>query len=211
MTNFIDRSFYSIDFNVAKFFHILEANCGNWLTNFMKLISILGDAGIFMILVGLILCIFVKTRKVGVTILFSIAISAVITNFILKPLIARDRPFVDTTSPFYTWWQNAGSSAEDSFSFPSGHATASMAFALSIFATIKNKKLSSIVLIFPIIMASSRIYLMVHYFSDCVFGFLVACIGTVCAYLITKLIFEKTKGKFNKFVNEFSITSIFKK
>ena len=210
MANWLNNTFYNIDYNIAKFFHILESNLGKPLTWFFEFISLLGKSGIFLILISLILCIFPKTRREGVTALIALAISAVVTSVILKPIIERARPYQNTELDFYSWWINAGKHLEDSYSFPSGHSTASMAFALGIFSQLKNKKWSWLILLFPVLMAMSRIYLMVHFFTDCIAGFIVASVCTVIAYFIVKLIFEKTKGKFNNFVNNFKILDLFK-
>lgn len=208
MAKWLDKSFYNIDYNVAKLFANSQSKFMNAI---MEFISILGESGIFFIFIGLILCIFIKTRKTGATILFSLLISAIITSVMLKPVIQRARPYSNEELEFFTWWVKSGSHVEDSFSFPSGHVTASMAFALSLFATSKHKKWSFIILLFPILMASSRIYLMVHYFSDCIFGILSGAIGTLLGYLLVKLLFDKTKGKFNNFINNFNLILFIKK
>lgn len=208
MANWLDKTFYNIDYSVAKFFSNIQ---GKFMNGFMEFVSLLGESGILYILVGLILCIFVKTRKMGATILFSLLISAVLTSIIVKPLIQRARPYSNEELEFFSWWLNAGSHLEGSYSFPSGHVTATTAFALSIFATSKHKKYTWMVLLFPILMGASRIYLMVHYFSDCIFGLVSGSIGVLFAYLIVKLLFHKTTGKFNNFINNFSFILLFKK
>lgn len=208
MANWLDKSFYNIDLNIAKLFSNIQTKFMNGL---MELISFLGESGILLIMLGLILCIFIKTRRMGATILFSLAFSAILTSVIVKPLVARARPYSNEELEFFKWWINAGKHLEDSYSFPSGHVTASMAFSLSVFATSKNKKWTSFIFIFPILMTSSRIYLMVHYFSDCLFGLISGAIGTIIGYIIVKLLFEKTKGKFNNFINNFNLILFIKK
>lgn len=202
MAKWLDKSFYNLDYNVAKLFANTQSKFMNGL---MEFISFLGKSGIFLIIVGLILCVFIKTRRMGATILFSLLISAIITGVIVKPLVQRARPYSNEELSFFTWWVKAGSHLEDSYSFPSGHVTASMAFALSVLATSKHKKWSWLVLLFPMLMGASRIYLMVHYFSDCIFGLISGAVGTVLGYLIVKLLFDKTKGKFNNFINNFNL------
>jgi len=202
MAKWLDKSLYNIDFNVAKFFANSQSKFMNGL---MEFISILGESGILFIIIGLVLCVFIKTRRMGATILFSLLISAILTSVILKPLIQRSRPYSHEELEFFNWWKNAGSHKEGSYSFPSGHVTATMAFALSVFATSKHKKWTSTILIFPILMGASRIYLMVHYFSDCIFGLVSGTIGVLVGFLIMKLLFDKTKGKFKEFVNNFNL------
>lgn len=211
MSHWLDKTFFKLDYNIAKFFHYLELKGGNFSTHLMKFISFLGEAGIIMIIISLILCLFARTRKIGATALVSLAISFIITSLILKPLIERARPFDSGNLDFYNWWINAGKTMEDGYSFPSGHTTASMAFALSIFITSRHKKFTWPVLIFPILMMSSRIYLMVHYFSDCLFALLVGTISCLIGYLLCYLLFNKTKGKFNNFINNYEIKNLFNK
>jgi len=211
MANWLNNTFKSADYNVAKFFSNLQDFGGKPMTCFWEFISFLGAGGIIMILIALTLCIFPKTRKFGVTSLFAIAIGALITSIILKPLVERTRPYTNLDSNYFLWWKQAGKNVEGDYSFPSGHTTASMAFALSIFLCSRKKKFTFFVLLFPILMASSRIYLMVHYFSDCLFAILVGSFASGLAYLITYLLFNKTKGKFNNFVNNFKIQDLFNK
>lgn len=202
MADWLNKTFYTIDHSIAKFFHLLQVNCGSFSTPIMEFISILGKSGIAMLLIALVLCVFPKTRKMGVCVILSIAISALITSIIIKPIVARARPY-ESGGDFYSWWVDAGKHIEDSYSFPSGHSTASMAFAFSIFAFSKHKKVSWLIFLFPMLMAISRIYLMVHYFSDCLFGLVVGEVSAFVSYFIVKLIFEKTKGKFHNFINNF--------
>lgn len=210
MSEKIDNVFYTIDHSVARLFHLIEVECGGWMTPLMKGISALGKAGLFMLVIAFVLCVFPKTRKMGVCIILSIAISALITSLIIKPIIARARPY-ESGGDYYKWWDLAGRNYEDSYSFPSGHSTASMAFAFSIFAFSKKKKVGWLIFFFPLAMASSRIYLMVHYFSDCLAGFVVGAVSAVIAYIIVNLLFDKTKGKFNNFINNFTFNDLFKK
>ncbi len=58
-----------------------------------KMITHLGDAGLFWIATGILLLCFRKTRVCGFCVLAGLAVGALITNVTLKPLVARDRPF----------------------------------------------------------------------------------------------------------------------
>lgn len=180
---------YSIDQNVGEFFHKIYLWGGEVVNKIMEGISLLGEAGILFLLIAFILILFKRTRKTGGLIILSIGLGFIFTNVILKNLIERARPFQEVGSDFYKWWLDAGSIKESGFSFPSGHTTAATCFALAIFYTT-NKEKSWWVLLFPILMASSRIYLMVHYFTDCVGGLLVGGLSAIIAYLIIKWIYS---------------------
>lgn len=193
---------FKLDKNVAEVFHKFYLWGGDFSNALMKTISYIAEAGILFLIIGLGLAFFKRTRKVGGVVLLSVAIGFVITNLILKNSIGRLRPF-ESSDQYWLWWLDAGSVVESGYSFPSGHTTATMAFALAIFLTV-NKKYSWPILLFPIVMASSRMYLMVHYFSDCVGGIVVGCASAVIAYLIVKWIY-KSKLKFCVWVREFNV------
>lgn len=211
MTNWLNNTFYDIDFKFARVMHIIESNCGKVSTYFMYFISFLGTFGLVPLVISIVLCLFKSTRKAGATALIAIALSYVISSIIIKPLVVRSRPFTLTDTDYYTWWLNTGKYYEKSTSFPSGHVSASMAFALALFARSKNKKLALLFLLFPLLMVCSRTYLMVHFLSDCLFGLIVGIVSAVIAYYLTHLLYDNTKGKFNNCINNFDITDCFNK
>ncbi len=199
MKNFI----FKMDHWVANLFHELYLWGGD-VTNFiMESISLLAEAGILFLLIGFGLALFKRTRKIGGTILCAVAIGFIFTNIVLKNVIERARPFENINGDFYKWWLGAGAVAENGFSFPSGHTTATTAFAVAIFLTT-NQKHNWWILTLPLLMASSRIYLMVHYFSDCVGGLIVGSISAILAYWIVKLIY-KSNIKFFVWLKEFNV------
>ena len=199
MKNFI----FKIDHWVAKMFHEIYLWGGEFSNSVMEGISLIAEAGILFLLVGFGLALFKRTRKIGGTILGAVAIGFILTNVVLKNLFERARPFENIYSDFFGWWLSAGAINEGGFSFPSGHTTATTAFAVAIFLTT-NKKYSWPILLLPLLMASSRIYLMAHYFSDCVGGIIVGTIAATLSYLIVKWIY-KSNIKFFVWLKEFNI------
>ena len=199
MSDFI----FKIDHAIAKLFHNLYLWGGEFINKLMDGISLLAEAGILFLAIGLMLVLFKRTRKTGTIILIGIAIGFLLTNVILKNSIGRNRPFENVNSDFYKWWLSAGPTKETGYSLTSGHTTATTAFAIAIFLSTK-KKYSWPILILPILMASSRIYLMVHYFSDCLGGFVVGTIASLIAYAIVKWIYN-SKLKFCTWFKEFNI------
>ena len=184
MGNFITKT----DYYFAELFHNLCVWGGKFTNVLMKLISYIGEYGALFLLIGLGLALFKRTRKIGGTIILSIAIGFVISNLILKNAIQRIRPF-EASSQFKQWWECSNGKFESGYSFPSGHVTASMAFAVAVMLTT-NKKRSWPVLFLPVIMASSRMYLMVHYFTDCLGGMAVGLVGGLIAYFILNWIYK---------------------
>lgn len=126
-------SFIRFDANVANFLNGLLHSYGQILTPIALFFDVVGEVGALGIIVGLILCLFAKTRRMGVCMLFSIALGALATNIILKDLIARPRPF-EAYEVFKNWWIEAGSHEQGGYSFPSGHVTSAASAAFGFCA-----------------------------------------------------------------------------
>ena len=63
------------------------------LDRFMVAITKLGDAGIVWIILTVILLLILKTRKSGVYMAVALIADLIICNVILKPIVARIRPY----------------------------------------------------------------------------------------------------------------------
>ncbi len=184
-----------VDYFFAELFHKLYLWGGEFTNVVMKIISYIGEYGALFLLIGFGLALFKRTRKVGGTIILSIAIGFVVSNLLLKNIAQRVRPF-QASSQFELWWAGSNGKFESGYSFPSGHVTAAMAFSMAVMLTT-NKKHNWPIMFLPLIMASSRIYLMVHYFSDCLGGIAVGLVGGVIAYLLLNWVY---KSKIKLFV-----------
>ena len=100
-----------------------------------------------------------------------VGLSYVVTVHILKPLIARDRPYVaQNIDTLY---------CPQDFSFPSGHATGAFAAAM-VFATYDPKR-KWFYFAAATVISYSRIYLYCHYFFDVVAG---AALGMAIAWVL---------------------------
>lgn len=208
VASWLNSTFASFDNTILSFFHDLALNAGNILTPLFKGISLLAEKGILFIIIAIVFMMFRRTRKLGICMFGAIACGAIITNFVLKDIIARPRPFI-ANETYKLWWEAAGAVLEDGFSFPSGHATATMAAMTAVFLCC-NKKYSWLGFILVALMGVSRNYLMAHYPSDILGGVISGLIGAVIAYYITKLIYyilsKNPNNKFCKFVLEFSLS-----
>lgn len=196
MAQFLDTTFAFIDIPIARGLLDLSSSVlGEFITETCKFISLLGEKGIIFFALSIALMFFTKTRKLGVCIFGSVTLGAILTNLILKDIIARPRPF--WPGEYYDW----GYPIEDGYSFPSGHVTAISAAMFVVFLMC-NKKWSWIGFPLILLMGFARIYLMAHYFTDVIAGIMVGVLSGTIAYFITKLIYYYlNKYKDKKFCN----------
>lgn len=146
----------------------------------MPIVSSLGDKGFIWIFLGvLILAVGGKYRRWGLIMLLSLALTAIVVNVILKPYVARIRPFDLLTLELLI-------EKPLDFSFPSGHTAA--AFSAAVTALFINRKFGWVMLFVAFLMAFSRLYLLVHFPSDVIVG---ALIGATISF-VTALVY-KTK------------------
>ena len=155
------------------------------LTPVMKVITFLGNGGWFWILCAVILLAVPRTRKVGCAAVLSVIFGFLVTNVLLKNLVARPRPFavINALTPLIA--------KPTDFSFPSGHTTVSFAVALVI-ARMLPKKYGVPAVILAALVAFSRLYLGVHYPTDVLAGFVVALVGiTLAVWIVRKKMADK--------------------
>ena len=150
----LNTAFAGYDEAILKIMHSLSGALGSVLTPLMKLITFLGEKGLLLLLLSLVLMCFARTRRVGVCVFGAVCCGALITNFILKDLVARPRPF-ETVELYRQWWQAVGSPAEDGCSFPSGHVTAAAA-GMTALCLMRGRKLVVPSVIIVLLMAISR-------------------------------------------------------
>ena len=165
----------------------LHAVSNSLFTFLFKLITLLGEKGILFFLAAIIFMLFPKTRKLGVCIFGAVCCGALITNIILKDLVARPRPL--TVAPYSQWWAEIGAPMEDDWSFPSGHVTAAAAGMVAI-RLMKGKKWTVPAIVWILLMMISRNYLMAHYPSDVLAAAIIGTASAFIAYFITRFIFQ---------------------
>lgn len=183
------------------------------LTALMKIITTLGDEGILFIVIGLVLLITKKYRKIGLAILVSLVVMLICNNFVLKEIFARERPFnLFATFPekYADWGGEAAKyiypdfvKAPHSYSFPSGHT--SSAFAAGVAVVLLNRKFGIPATIFAFVMGFTRIYVGVHYTTDVISAAIVGIIYAIAGVIIAKYLFpiadkiiDKVLGKLSK-------------
>ncbi len=185
----LDNTFYGFDRFILEIMHSLAESCGVFLTPLMNLISLFGKSGIFFIVLSVVLIVFRKTRKMGICMLLSIGVGALITNVTIKPLVERARPYV-ATNEFANWWKLVGGVVEKEFSFPSGHTTVTMSAMMALCVTGGKKYILPTVMA-TMLMGISRNYLMVHYPTDVIAAVMVGLIAGFAAYWLTEIAYKK--------------------
>ena len=115
-----------------------------------------------------------KDKKTGYAAVLSLIFGVIVTNLLLKNIVARPRPFaeIEALIPLIA--------KPTDFSFPSGHTTASFAVALVMLRMLP-KKIGIPAVVLAALVAFSRLYLGVHYPTDVLAGFVVALVGSSLA------------------------------
>lgn len=165
-----------VDYNILAVVRTLAAPT---LDQVVPVVTMLGDA-VFVAIITVLLALGFAARgrlRQATLLLFGVGGAAVI-NVLLKHIADRTRPEL---------WQHLVT--ETSHSFPSGHATASMALALCIVVLAWSTKWRALTItlavVYVAVIALTRLYAGVHYPTDIVAGWLVtaAWVGIVCVIL----------------------------
>ncbi|NMW85054.1 phosphatase PAP2 family protein [Peptoniphilus sp. AGMB00490] len=153
-----------------KFLEALQILYSPILNYLMIFITYLGNGG-FIWIVAAIYLLFQNNNKLkreAFTLALALIIFSIFGLLILKPIIARPRPF--TVSDV-----NLLIKEPLGFSFPSGHTGSSFAAAYVIY--FYNKKKGVLALILAALIAFSRMYLFVHYPTDIIAGIILGLIS----------------------------------
>lgn len=214
----LDTTFFDFDYAVFELIKQLHGSVTTALANFF---TFFGDEMfvIPVLVIGIILCFFKKTRKYGFAIFISIIIGTLVTNVVLKPLVFRARPYITLAgdSDFMAWYSRVGALTESDRSFPSGHTTGAFEIAISLALCLRSdgkKWWSTLPVVVAVLTGLSRIYLMVHYPTDVLGGVIAGIVAGVLGYLIAKAIMkslEKGSNKLARGLNDLDAAQWFKK
>ena len=147
-----------------------------YMDHFMIFITKLGDYGLIWIL----LCLYFYIRSnfhTAFLLVTSLITESIVCNLLLKPLIARIRPYKRTTAIHLLIPE------PHDYSFPSGHTSASFACVTVLFLT--HCVIWKYALILSVLISLSRLYLYVHYPTDILAGI---SIGIISACLVCFLL-----------------------
>lgn len=156
-----------------------HVRCG-FLDGLMPAVSRVNNGGEVWILLAVVLFCIRKTRSTGLAAGGALALNLAVTNWTLKPLIGRIRPFaVNSAIELLV-------SPPSSASFPSGHTASSFAVVFALWE-MKNP-LWKPACVLAALIAFSRMYLYVHWPTDILGGIAVgAAAGITAAKIVKKL------------------------
>ena len=164
----------------------------------MPIITMFGDGGIFWIAISVILLFTKKYRKTGLGMAFAMAMGLLICNIILKPGVARIRPYDFQMQYFMKEIPLIAGGMHD-FSFPSGHTIA--CFEACTVLMLSNKKFGIPATVLAILVAFSRLYLYLHYPTDVFASIILGSLFGVLGYALAQkcnLRNSFSKGKYQK-------------
>ncbi len=133
------------------------------LDKIMISFSALGNMGVIWIVLGVALLFFPRTRTAGKVVLLAMLLEVVGVNLVIKPLVARMRPYQHNPEVdiiIRELWD---------YSFPSGHTAMAFTMVTGLYLT-RTSPLWQICLAVAIVIAFSRLYLYVHFPTDVAAG-----------------------------------------
>ncbi len=166
-------------------YYIYENWHNGFTDTFFTVISKLADCGFIWILAAAVMLFIKKWRPAGIVLLLSLGISAVIGSLAVKNIVCRLRPFNADEALMLLIPHPGGY-----YSFPSGHSTAAGAGAALIF--MRNKAVGAIAIAYGLLLGFSRVFLVVHYPTDVLCGFI---LGAVCSIVLWKLTYSKIDSR----------------
>lgn len=138
----------------------------------MLVASKLGNAGIVWWFVCILFLVIPKWRYTGLVIIFSIGLTSLMGEGIIKHAVKRTRPCSSLEEE-----DKLVNNPRTVYSFPSGHTASSFAVSTVVLLSRCPFYTATPILLLAITIGFSRIYLRVHYLTDVVVGLL---LGAVC-------------------------------
>jgi len=137
------------------------------LDRIMMTLTYFGDWGWWWALVSGIFFLLPEYEMVGKKMLLAFFCAAILSEWVLKPIFRRRRPFLrdDTILPRI--------SLPRGYSFPSSHSVMSWAVSMVYICTLPWGAMSWLLLLVAVGVSISRFYLQVHFLSDVIIGVLI--------------------------------------
>ena len=183
-------------FQNSNFSIIVNAFHNNFLDQFFKYITFLGD-GRFVFLIALIYLFAYK--KYGTSILISLIINTILIQVLKRVVFSnRFRPsfYFKNLIEDGSWNMIDGVELYEKFSFPSGHTALIFCLCMSICIFMKKKYFPLLLVLLAYIVGFSRIYLSQHFLIDVLAGALIGSLIPILTFkYIEPLLFNKNKIK----------------
>ena len=177
------------DESVIVYFQSISGNAV--LDLLMQSITEAGDV-YYMLLFAIALLIIKKTRRIGLSLMILLVLATLLTGYI-KCGVDRDRPNLDfegTPFPIAISEDTFALFCEGSFnaSYPSGHAARAAIFGIILGYALSQRfsRGCYLLLLYPLLMSISRMYVIQHYPMD-VIG------GTILGIMLAGVVAKKTK------------------
>ena len=183
-------------FQNSNFSIIVNASHNNFLDQFFKYITFLGD-GRFVFLIALIYLF--ANKKYGTSILISLIINTILIQVLKRVVFSnRFRPsfYFKNLIEDGSWNMIDGVELYEKFSFPSGHTALIFCLCMSICIFMKKKYFPLLLVLLAYIVGFSRIYLSQHFLIDVLAGALIGSLIPILTFkYIEPLFFNKNKIK----------------
>ncbi|MGM9987200.1 MAG: phosphatase PAP2 family protein [Bacillaceae bacterium] len=145
------------------------------------IINKIGYGGVMWVIVALTLILFTPYKQYGFMIILADFLYFILCNQFIKPKYSRQRPFQQNNAIEIIIKE------PNSSSFPSGHAT--IAFSCTTILFFMNPLVGMIALVLSVVIACSRLYLLVHYPSDVTAGILIGIMLGLVSYLVVSALY----------------------
>lgn len=175
---------FTANFDKTISLHVRSIQGNERLDMAIIVITSFGDVTT-LVLVGVILTVFRRTRKVGLIFLITIVFVA-ITVMYLKPIIGRLAPTYNFQTSlhlpkYFALEDDSVVPFARGYSYPSNHVAVTTALAFIVgFAIERKSRLLGILLWgLPVMVSFTKLYLMQHYATDLIGGFLLGLIISI--------------------------------
>jgi undecaprenyl-diphosphatase len=182
----------------------------DFINRLVHFFTIFGEGGIVWFASAIVFLFIKKYRRLGITVILAMILIAGFNNYIFKPLIARPRPFYEAqgvglaafvTEIFQPVFVIGGKEiwgVPDSWSFMSGHSVSGVLAGTIIYMYDRKRFWPFLMLGF--LMGLSRLFLLVHYPTDILAGFVFGALWGLCVHYLSKLIANKINERKLKLV-----------
>jgi undecaprenyl-diphosphatase len=138
-------------------------------------------------IIAFVLLFYKRHRKSSLALVAAVGASGVMSRWIIKPIVARERPWDVFGFELFTH-------APASLSMPSTHAAMTLAAAIVLFVTV-DKRLGAAAFLAAFLVSVSRIYLLVHFPTDILAGIILGAFVATLTIIISRIVFKYAENR----------------